>query len=85
MRKWMVNTGSGNDLSHVWHQGITWINDDLLSIKALMTTKFIEIGLKLLQGNIFENTISKPWTILLGLHVLSCLTFYPLDSRELGR
>ena len=27
----MVNIGSGNGLSPVWHQAITWTNADLLS------------------------------------------------------
>ena len=31
------NIGSGNDLSHVWYQSITWTNADLLAIGPLGT------------------------------------------------
>ena len=30
------NVGSGNSLSHVWHQAITWTSNDVLLAQALM-------------------------------------------------
>ena len=42
----LIGTGSGNGLSPVLHQAITWTNADLLSIGPL-GTNFIEIWIKI--------------------------------------
>ena len=41
-----VNIGSDNGLTPVWHQAITWTNDDLLSFGPLRTN-FSEIRIKI--------------------------------------
>ena len=46
--KW-VSIASGNGLLPVWHQSITWTNDDLLSIGSL-GTNFSEIEIKIFHS-----------------------------------
>ena len=43
---WELRTSSGNGLSPVWRQAITWTNADLLSIRPL-GTNFSEIWIKI--------------------------------------
>ena len=63
-----VSIGSGNGLSPVWCQAITWTNADFLSTGPL-GTNFSEIQIKmqnlLINENAFENVVCKMVAILL--------------------
>ena len=59
-----IRIGSGNGLSPVWRQAITWISSDILSIRPL-GTNFSEIRIELfVQGNAFENFVCEMTAIL---------------------
>ena len=61
-----VSIGSGNGLSPVWHQTITWANAGLLSIGPL-GTNFSEIRIKIqifIDENAIENVVRKMSAIL---------------------
>ena len=62
-----ISIGSGNGLSPIRHQAISWTNAHLLSI-APLETNFIQILFKIqklfIQGNPFENVICEMATIL---------------------